>query len=528
MRYGENLLRRGDRWFFRCRIRSDLVNVVGRQEMVYSLKTSDRNVARYLCAAIRAGFFSYWQKVKEMALSGKAPSVISEQLKQKFEAELNAAFRQYSQHFADSDYDPLLQREAEEQTISILTHDAARRDMSFFMEAAVEMLRRHGCVVSEHDQIARVLSCNMAESAAAMAEARARWVDGDESFRPEFPSLPETLFASCDAAEASSKPPATPKWKPLTADQLLTGWSRDNTSDLKAIYERKRILQRLCETVGKEDITAITADDIIRWKDIRMSSTTRSGKPISPLTVIQEINLLSALWKWGKANRKLTFDVNPFSGIAPKAPKKAGTSVRPYTTAEAARILSYARSCQKPMQRWLPWVLAYTGARLGEVLYSRKEDVREVRDVMVLDISPDRDRHPKTPWSVRMIPLHPDLIAEGFLDYVTSLPDGSRLFPEAKPDKFDNLSGTVTKTYGNWTRKKLCITDEKINPAHSWRHLFEDHLRYARATADEANALGGHENGASTARSGYGTGLRGMPDLTAPIIQRMPSLLSSS
>ncbi|GFE94627.1 DUF6538 domain-containing protein [Acetobacter persici] len=48
MRAGSNLLKRGDRWFFRCRIPSGLSVFINRQEIVYTLRTNRKEVASFL------------------------------------------------------------------------------------------------------------------------------------------------------------------------------------------------------------------------------------------------------------------------------------------------------------------------------------------------------------------------------------------------------------------------------------------------------------------------------------------------
>jgi len=541
MRSGENVLRRGDRWFFRCRVPLRLAAVLGKSELVYALRTSDREMARYLAAAIRVRLSAWWREVEGMADANKTDHVIAEVVRRRFAADLDIAFRQYAAMQAEPGFDAAAQREADENALDVLASDNRDPALRTYLPAALAMLHDAGYPAEATDQQARVLARHMLEYAGLIAEARLRWLGGNEGYRPKLPSLPAELFPrpktrrerrNEDKRDEPPEPPE-PKHKPALVADLVMAWARENTTDPKAIYERQRIADRLCRMVGKDDAALITADDVIRWKGDRLAMISkRTNKPISPVTVIQEINLMSAIWNWSKANRLLAFDANPFSGIAPKVSKRGKQPVRPYTAEEAARVLAFARTCRKPMQRWLPWVLAYTGARLGEVLYSRKQDVRAVQSpvgsddpIMVLDISPDRERFPKTSWSVRMVPLHPDLIAEGFLDYVASLPDGSALFPSVKPDKFGNLAGTGTKTFGNWIRGRVGITDPRISPAHSLRHLFEDRMHHARPTPDEANALGGHETGGDTSRGGYGNGLRGMPWLTVEVIRRMPPIL---
>jgi hypothetical protein len=119
-----------------------------------------------------------------------------------------------------------------------------------------------------------------------------------------------------------------------------------------------------------------------------------------------------------------------------------------------------------------------------------------------------------------MVPLHPALIAEGFLAHVQALPPGSPLFPDLTPDKFGMLTGTATKKHGYWVRRRVGITDETKDPAHAWRHRFEDQARRAGVPQNVTDGLLGHLNAANEA-DGYGRGFRFMPDVTADWVAKM-------
>jgi hypothetical protein len=118
------------------------------------------------------------------------------------------------------------------------------------------------------------------------------------------------------------------------------------------------------------------------------------------------------------------------------------------------------------------------------------------------------------------VPLHPALIAEGFFRHVQDLPPGSPLFPDLKPDKFGTLKGTATKKHGYWVRHTVGITDKTKDPAHAWRHRFEDEARRAGIPQNMTDGLMGHLNAANES-DGYGRGFRFMPDTTAPWVAKM-------
>jgi integrase len=121
-----------------------------------------------------------------------------------------------------------------------------------------------------------------------------------------------------------------------------------------------------------------------------------------------------------------------------------------------------------------------------------------------------------------MIPLHPALIAEGFLRYVEALPVGASLFGDLRPDTFGTLKGTATKKHGRWVRRTVGIVDKTKDPAHAWRHRFEDQARRAGVPQNVTDALLGHFNPMNESES-YGRGFRFMPDATAQWVDRMAS-----
>lgn len=131
----------------------------------------------------------------------------------------------------------------------------------------------------------------------------------------------------------------------------------------------------------------------------------------------------------------------------------------------------------------------------------------------------------KTVQSERMVPLHPALIDEGFLRHVHDLPTGSPLFPDLKPDTFGTLKGTATRKHGHWVRHTVGITDKTKDPAHAWRHRFEDQARRAGVPQNVTDGLLGHLNAANESE-GYGRGFRFMPDATASYVAKMAAPLS--
>ena len=75
-----------------------------------------------------------------------------------------------------------------------------------------------------------------------------------------------------------------------------------------------------------------------------------------------------------------------------------------------------------PGARWAALLGLYTGARASEVGQLLTVDVAAVDGVPAIRITDDgEDQKLKTEASNRVVPIHADLLALGFLDYVDSL-----------------------------------------------------------------------------------------------------------
>ena len=295
----------------------------------------------------------------------------------------------------------------------------------------------------------------------------------------------------------------------LTMDALLAGWAADRGWKLdaklmpRALYDRVRTLERLATFLGHRDAARVVKADAVRWK------AEMQGRDLSAATIRNDLSEMSAVWKSGVLNGHL--DANPFAGVSPPKPKRRKREVRAFTDEEARRVLEAARK-ETGALRWLSWVCCLTGARLGEIVQSNKEDVVEVQGVMALRIHAEGDegRSLKNDDSRRTVPLHPALIAEGFVDYVAGLPKGSPLFPDIEPDRqFGRRAVTASKRIGRWLREVVGITDERISPSHSWRHWFIDAARAVVMPAEIRSAITGH-SGKMDESSGYGEGMRGL------------------
>jgi integrase len=191
---------------------------------------------------------------------------------------------------------------------------------------------------------------------------------------------------------------------------LIAGWAAEKRPSEKTLYSWQRVFDRLASFVGHRDAARLSADDLIRWKAELI------GAGLHPKTVRDgRIAPVKAILQWGVDNRRLP--ANPAERIGVDVRVKVAETIRSFTDEEARTILKAALQERHPVRRWVPWLCAYTGARVSEVCQLRTEDVVQVEGIWCLKLAPEAGSL-KTHSSERAIPLHPAVIESGFLVFV--------------------------------------------------------------------------------------------------------------
>ncbi len=187
-------------------------------------------------------------------------------------------------------------------------------------------------------------------------------------------------------------------------------------------------VEKFVQFLGHDDATRVTKDDVVAFKDARLKEINpRTGKPISAKTVKDaDLAGIRRVLGWGVANKRLSS--NPAAGVTIKLGKAPRLRSSGFTDEEAVALLTlaanYVPGREKPKmaaaKRWVFWLCAYTGARLGEIVQLRKEDLRRVGRWWFIRITPEAGTVKTN--EARDVPLHPHLIELGFPEFVTSCP----------------------------------------------------------------------------------------------------------
>src|SRR6202000_1911786 len=156
---------------------------------------------------------------------------------------------------------------------------------------------------------------------------------------------------------------------------------------------------------------------------------------------------------------------------------------------EAKTVLDAARREKETHKRWVPWVCAYTGARIGEICQLRSEDIKKIDGIWCIAFAAEAGSL-KNVNSERVVPVHSALMEEGFLKYADFSKEG-RLLADLAPDRFGSRGGTGTKILSRWIRS-LGVIDKRISPNHSWRHRLKTLGRRNGLAGDILDAMTGH------------------------------------
>jgi integrase len=339
-------------------------------------------------------------------------------------------------------------------------------------------------------------------------------------------SLASSKRARALASDVPVLTAAAERWRTL---RVREGWTEGGRMTT-LLNTATKLLVEICgdkplSQYGKTDV-AIFKDTLSRLPRHRsklpstrcLSATEASRLGLPPIhlkTANDYLARITDLFAWAK----LTFDGvdhNVFEGSGFAVRTNQREERQPFTPDELTLIFASLRRSDSA-KFWAPILAPYTGCRSNEILKLKVSDVRQEAGtgIWYLDINEERHTDPtihcrlKRSSHARRIPIHPDLVALGFLDFVKRC-KGERLFIERKPDKF----GKFSDAFGKWFNRHLHdigVKRPKVD-FHSFRHCFVDACD-GRVPDDIIRRLKGDARGGTLDR--YGSGKTDLQILSA-------------
>ena len=331
------------------------------------------------------------------------------------------------------------------------------------------------------------------------------------------------------------------------ADQYLQLTEEDaatNRLSQKGIDRQRATLTLIREIIGDTTpVDAIDYDTCLRARSIlaripanrtkiygtrpldeAIERAAAENKPLlSPVTQQQYLAALRDVLDL--AVKKRLVPANPAEGLKPikRDTVAASEKRKPFTLDQIKQFFHskfYSDCAKHPVpfahdksgwRFWLPLICLFTGMRPNEAAQMHLDDLKSTsQGTWYLDIMATGDEDDsessrstktlKTATSRRKIPVHPELIKIGFLQFVDArkkTASGPRMFPDLKPDKYGNHASYALKRF----RDIYLPSAIKIEPRqsfYSFRHSWRDALRRIDAQPATLQALGAWSQGKLT------------------------------
>ena len=316
------------------------------------------------------------------------------------------------------------------------------------------------------------------------------------------------------------------------------------SSNIDAFFERKRIegksvkeigsdrtiAEDFVEIIGDIDFSRVTKKEVSHYIDIQTKlPTNRKKSPKyrdsniqqlvemnlsdeetqSPQNINKKLTKLVAFGNWGV--RQGILSSNPFSGMKFSV-KKQSRSRNPFTADELRKILhpetyfQYTTKFEHPFMPnrstlqmpyyWIFLLGIFSGMRTNEMCQLRLIDIKKVSNIWFMFVEDSGETKVKTESAVRKVPVHPQLIQLGFVDYVSKLKRSKkeRLFWELKEER-DGYASKVSRHFNERFLPAVGVWEKYTKVLYCTRHTFINKLYSEKVDENVIRSLIGHEKG---------------------------------
>jgi site-specific recombinase XerD len=255
-------------------------------------------------------------------------------------------------------------------------------------------------------------------------------------------------------------------------------------------------IKAFCDFLKHSELGRVTTDDGYRWVDHLIAQGV-SKKSVRDVWIAS----LKAVASFMVERRKI--DANPFAGIRVRGAAKATneSNKKGFSDAQAEKILT--ATCATPShltipetraaRRWVPWVCAYSGARVNEITSLLPSDVRPDPEtgIWCFYLRPEMTKGDY----MRVVPVHSHLVDQDFLGYVEGRRElGLPLFYDPKRARGGGDANPqwqkIAQRLGEWVVESLHVTG--IKPNHGWRHRFKSVARHVGMHPEVEKFITGH------------------------------------
>lgn len=246
------------------------------------------------------------------------------------------------------------------------------------------------------------------------------------------------------------------------------------------LQQLKTRLIPLVAFVGDRNLRYLKPTDAIEYQEELLK------RDWSPKTVKEYLAVASQFMGWCK-RMKLSSD-NPFENIRlietdSRAPHEQRSM---WTSGQLSSLFAHSSFSVRGSSDdlWLPLLLLYSGLRPSEACQLRVSDIQFSSPngfwfINVTDEGPQQRL--KTPSAKREVPLHPELVELGFLDYVKRQKrlKKRQLFPCTPTGKYNDWSRNFTTRFNRFLSNRMGWREKGRPTAYGFRHTFANELKQA-------------------------------------------------
>ena len=211
----------------------------------------------------------------------------------------------------------------------------------------------------------------------------------------------------------------------------------------------------------------------------------------APTTINDHLVVLTGFFDYCIAN-KVAAMTNPARGLLIPGAHNKAESYEPFKPAEVQKIFQpelYVKKMKLPDFYWGPLVGLFTGARAEEIASLDLDQIYADGGIWIIDILDG-----KTENAVRKVPVHDQLLALGFIDYVQCLQTAGykKLFPHLQDGK-NGYKKNMCRMFGEYLDLPEVNIVDPLKVFHSFRHTVVTKLTGKGVNEGLKRAMVGHD-----------------------------------
>jgi integrase len=491
------LLKRRGIFYFRWQIPTELRPILGRRELIKSLRTRDKALAECRAAPLRLLvhriklqrtrsevndlspeeelFFEQWNRADEDYLNASSLEPLTEDNSKEALAKLWELALSESKQITDLQLDNLHQLKAYQRKLTSNLEDYreilftqmgsfqadrpgslrefisdCRRDLAavgyrlvsggaWAEQFVKDYVQTQAAMAKYQQELLAERERQFFSFPVALVPQAAQKSDDPSAATPRFSEVYEQFLAS----KLKKKPPLSKK-EQSNYRRYLSDWNELMEDKPVGLYTRKEIKKQLFEKLlelpkrNSRPYNNRRIAELLELDDIPDESM------VAPKTVGQLKRWIQGVFRF--AIDEFIIDQSPVRdlGLNLESDNPYGN----FKDEEVRRMLDFVAGFDD-WRKWVFSIAAYTGMRRTEIVQLRRED-------LYLDSASQRyyflvtDRGPeqtiKTANARRRVPIHRQLLEMGLVEYCRQTDDHDRIFPDLKPRKIsDWYSSTLAK-----------------------------------------------------------------------------------